>query len=102
MTLPVVTKLVKCIRSPITFPLCIYTFLFLSIHVLEVPFVRLFEEVICGRYYGASGDGPVRLDQVDESHCKIAAVQERLTTLVSWKIFFDAIPGIAKSIELSH
>ena len=90
-------KMINCTNVPIAFPLSIYALVFFSLHILEVPFIRLFEEAICNQYYGTSRANLVGLQALDESYCKIASVQTRLTTVVSWKIFFDAVPGIINS-----
>ena len=103
MATVIAESLIKVVRSPLTFPLCVYTLILFSTqsHLLEVPIIRLYEQAICNRYYRTHGQhlGPLS-PEVDESHCKIPAIQARLTTIVGWKIFFDAAPGTSQGFAI--
>lgn len=92
----IIDKLVGVGRSPLAFPLCVYTLVFLSIQILEVPFVRLFEQAIRNRYYRAVSDNAGHSRDIGEGRYKNLTVQDRLTTVASWKFFFDAVPGTMK------
>jgi hypothetical protein len=56
----------------------------------ELPLVRLFERAICQAHYSPL---PSPDHKVEESQCKVAAIQDRLAFVMGLKITFDAIPG---------
>lgn len=62
--------------------------------LIEVPLVRLFEQSICNRYYRGHGppSGAITREP-DEAYCKISPIQDVLSTLIGWKMAFDALPG---------
>lgn len=64
-----------------------------GVMVSIAPQTRLFEDVVCRRYYG-SGDhsGP------DEESCKDPAVQDLVNELFGWQLFFDGIPGLVMAM----
>lgn len=65
--------------------------------IAEIPFVRLFERVIC-RSHLDSLLTPER--EIDEELCKAPAVQDRLALVMGMKMMFDGIPGAAWKIRL--
>lgn len=92
--------------TPTLQPILIYTFClqfltYFAKHVIEVPIIKLFEQAICNRYYAAAhsqaGLG-LALSDVDESHCKIPAIQTELAALVGLKFTFDALPGLVTAL----
>ena len=91
------------IQSPLVFPFVVYTLVSFATLLLEVPLIRLFETAICNRHYLLRGNAIIAFvnDDVDESACKIPAVQDLLANVVGWKISFDAIPGIPNPLCLS-
>lgn len=80
----------------------LYFLVTFAIQLLEVPTVRLFEIAICDRYYRTTNDGALAgslLKDIDESSCKITAVQNELAEIAGWKISFDAVPGVSLDYE---
>lgn len=65
-------------------------------HIIEVPLVRLLEIAICNKYY-RTHDIPhipsIATQEIAEKLCKIAPVQDTLSTITGWKFSFDALPG---------
>lgn len=77
-----------------------------GIMVAMVPQTRIYEDIICRRYYAdypeqsttvgiallpnepRHGDGP------DESLCKRPEIQDAVNQLFGWQTFFDGIPGL--------
>lgn len=79
--------------------LCLFLLQFLvsfAKHVIEVPMVRLLEMAICNKYY-RTHDIPnvpfVATQEIAEKLCKVAPVQDTLSTITGWRFSFDAIPG---------
>lgn len=58
----------------------------LSYYLLEVPTISIIEHAVCQQLLAG-------LPRLDETSCKAAIVQERVSTVVGWKMFFDSIPG---------
>ena len=74
----------------IIFVFCLQFLINFSRYVIEVPLVRLFEITICNRYYQ---------DVIlDEKLCKLPRIQGQLTTIIGWRIFFDALPALLTAI----
>ena len=63
-------------------------------HMVEVPTIKLFEQAICNRYYSEEAIQPPSALDVDESFCKIPAIQKELATLTGLKFTFDALPAL--------
>lgn len=70
--------------------------------LIEVPRVRLFERVICDRYYSDHDDrllAATRLQVRDsgskEELCKLPEIQSELATVIGIKTALDAIPGFS-------
>lgn len=67
--------------------------------LLEVPRVRLFERVICDRYYKDHDERPlaatlqIRDSGSKEELCKLPDIQSELATVIGIKTALDAIPG---------
>ena len=96
MMTPIVDAgLTQYLRSSLLLPFLIFFLMKFANLLLEVPTVRLLEKAICQRYY--LDLGPLRRiileDEVNESNCKIPMVQEVLSSVIGWKMSFDAIPG---------
>lgn len=73
---------------------CIFVLFLINqfcIILLEVPRVRLFERVICDRYYKDHDD---RLLGSKEELCKLPEIQSELATVIGIKTALDAIPGL--------
>ncbi|RMZ90263.1 hypothetical protein DV736_g2530, partial [Chaetothyriales sp. CBS 134916] len=66
--------------------------------LLEIPLVRLFERSICTRYYHASVHESTLGNGVDESLCKVAAIQDELSMVVGWQMSFNALAGLLTAI----
>ena len=78
---------------------CLQFLTYFAKHMFEVPMIKLFEQTICNRYYASHGNDVYDiLSNVDESRCKIAAVQDEVTALVGLKFTFDALPGLITAL----
>ncbi|KAK0327886.1 hypothetical protein LTR91_001493 [Friedmanniomyces endolithicus] len=70
----------------------------------ESPQTRIFESIICYRYYEVADPGKLLLDRgsvgpgaiggVAEIHCKVNAVQEQLAMLRGYQQLLDGIPAL--------
>ena len=88
-------KLVKDLKSPLVLPFTLYLSVSFATQLLEIPLLRLFENAICNRHYRFFSDNLVSVfTNIDETLCKIPAVQDQLSIVVGWKLCFDAIRGI--------
>lgn len=65
-----------------------------SFSLLEVPRVRLFEKVICERYYANELRTTVANGIEKEERCKVPAIQSELAMVAAYKLCFDGIPGV--------
>lgn len=79
-----------------------------GIMVAMVPQTRIYEDIICRRYYmdhpeqsvtlgmasAFSPDEAHRQQSPDESLCKKPAIQDAVNQLFGWQTFFDGIPGL--------
>lgn len=84
---------------------CIFVLFLINqfcIILLEVPRVRLFERVICDRYYSDHDDRlpaattlQVRDSGSKEELCKLPEIQSELATVIGTKSALDAIPGLS-------
>ena len=70
--------------------------------LIEVPRVRLFERVICDRYYSDHDDRLLAATSVQvrdsgskEELCKLPEIQSELATVIGIKTALDAIPGFS-------
>ena len=71
---------------------------------MEPPETRIFESVICYRYYEQADPSRIRLGRelvgpgaiggVDEMWCKADAVQDELAALNGFQSFFDGFPAL--------
>lgn len=78
---------------------CLQFLTYFAKHMVEVPMIKLFEQAICNRYYASQGQAVFgTLSDVDESHCKIPAVQDELAGLVGLKFTFDALPALVTAL----
>jgi MFS family permease len=67
--------------------------------LFEPPKTRVFEANICLRYYEKHDPSKINKDgTVDESLCKINAVQEKLATIMGWAELFEVLPGILLAV----
>jgi hypothetical protein len=66
------------------------------------PRVRLFESVICTRYYSQTDVLGDRNGSIPEHLCKVNAVQDKLASLIGWQFFFDSIPAILLPIPFGY
>lgn len=61
----------------------------------EPPKTRVFEANLCLRYYREHDPSKINKDgTVDETFCKINAVQSKLASVMGWSDLFEAMPGI--------
>ena len=102
-------------QSPATFVLWLLgTILLLSLgdQWAENPQLRIFESVICYRYYekvdpskiivGRDAVGPGAIGGVDEMLCKVDAVQGDVAMLRGWQQLFDAFPSLLLAIPIGY
>lgn len=82
---------------------CIFVLFLINqfcIILLEVPRVRLFERVICDRYYKdhdqrlLAATLQIRDSGSKEELCKLPEIQSELATVIGIKTALDAIPGL--------
>ncbi len=82
---------------------CIFVLFLINqfcIILLEVPRVRLFERVICDRYYKDHDERllvatlQIRDSGSKEELCKLPEIQSELATVIGIKTALDAIPGL--------
>ncbi|PYI01625.1 MFS general substrate transporter [Aspergillus sclerotiicarbonarius CBS 121057] len=75
--------------------ICLLVFLVMGIgtFISAAPQLRLFESIICQKYYQDSGGFP-DASEIPEYLCKIEPVQAALAELVGWRAFFDNIPSL--------
>lgn len=82
---------------------CIFVLFLINqfcIILLEVPRVRLFERVICDRYYKDHDERllvarlQIRDSGSKEELCKLPEIQSELATIIGIKTALDAIPGL--------
>lgn len=81
---------------------CIFVLFLINqfcIILLEVPRVRLFERVICDRYYKGhdhllAATLQARDSGSKEELCKLPEIQSELATVIGIKTALDAIPGL--------
>lgn len=84
---------------------CIFVLFLINqfcIILLEVPRVRLFERVICDRYYNDHDERPLAATTLQVRHsgskeelCKLPEIQSELATVIGIKTALDAIPGLS-------
>ena len=79
--------------SPLIGAYVLYNALSFATLLLEVPQVRLFERSICRRFYQGSDSVVSPGKDVDESLCKVAAIQDELATVAGWQLSFNALAG---------
>lgn len=67
--------------------------------MLAVPAIRIFEDIICHRYYeGLSGTEHITFnDTIDEKLCKIDPIQAELAIIMGGADLADALPGVLLS-----
>ena len=67
------------------------------------PRVRLFESVVCTRYYLQRDPSLVNRDgSVPENFCKVNMVQDEVAMVLGWQLFFDSIPAILLPIPYGY
>jgi hypothetical protein len=90
--------------SPVVLAFVLYNLLSFATLLLEVPLVRLFEKSICNRYYRQQHpqNPTVAFQDIDESLCKGAPVQNLLATVVGWELSFSAVPGLLTAIYYGY
>ncbi|KAF8543043.1 major facilitator superfamily domain-containing protein [Trichophaea hybrida] len=67
--------------------------------VLTSPRIRLIEASICRSHYLAHDPSVINPDgSIDESLCKLDAIQARLAHIRGWQVFFEAIPVLLLAI----
>ncbi|KAK5305742.1 hypothetical protein LTR99_003286 [Exophiala xenobiotica] len=68
------------------------------------PRVRLFESIVCNRYYMHEDPSLVRRHghHVPEHLCKVNPVQDELASVLGWQLFFDSIPAILLPVPYGY
>lgn len=81
-------------RSIIILLYCILFILAFGGHLIGVPALRIFEDIICHHYYeDGKSEGYKRLGDIDEEMCKGEEIQNQLNILLAGSHFLGAIPG---------
>ncbi|OQO13020.1 hypothetical protein B0A48_02484 [Cryoendolithus antarcticus] len=78
--------------------------------ISEAPLTRIYESIICYRYYetadpskirmGRDTVGPGAIGGVDELYCKVNGVQSQLSTIRGTQQFLDGIPSLVLAFPL--
>jgi MFS family permease len=68
------------------------------------PRVRLFESIVCTRYYMQEDPSLVHRHghHVPEHLCKVNPVQDELASVLGWQLFFDSIPAILLPVPYGY
>jgi MFS family permease len=68
------------------------------------PRVRLFESIVCTRYYMHEDPSLVHRHghHVPEHLCKVNPVQDELASVLGWQLFFDSIPAILLPVPYGY
>ncbi|KAI0471545.1 major facilitator superfamily domain-containing protein [Xylariaceae sp. FL0804] len=67
------------------------------------PRVRLFESVVCVRYYSLHNPSLLEPDgSVPEHLCKIDPIQSKAASVLGWQLFFDGIPAVLLPIPYGY
>lgn len=68
-----------------------------------VPRVRLFESIVCNRYYEQTDPTGLGLDgTVPEPLCKLDPIQDEVARILGWQYLFDSIPAILLPIPYGY
>lgn len=102
-----VLRLLRFYRSHYFIIMCILVLFLLnqfSFALLEVPRVRLFEQVICKQHFRRTqmGGHYKSATDVGQLDCKTDEVQKELATIIGIKTAADAIPGRLYSDSSTH
>ena len=81
------------IISPLVGAYILFNVVSFATLLLEVPLVRLWEQSICNRHYQESPPSTFTGHNVEESLCKIAAVQDELAMVAGWQLSLNALAG---------
>ncbi|OQO08409.1 hypothetical protein B0A48_06279 [Cryoendolithus antarcticus] len=78
--------------------------------ISEAPLTRIYESIICYRYYETADPSKIRLGRdtvgpgaiggVDELYCKVNGVQSQLSTIRGTQQFLDGIPSLVLAFPL--
>jgi hypothetical protein len=84
--------------SPSTICILLFTIVFILSfggHLMGVPAMRIYEDIICHHYYeNMEGDDRIGLEgDITEGMCKGDEVQNQLNILLAGLYFLGAIPG---------
>ncbi|KAI0508435.1 major facilitator superfamily domain-containing protein [Xylaria bambusicola] len=72
-------------------------------YLFIAPRVRLFESVSCTRYYLEHDPSVIQPDgSVPEYLCKVNRVQDEVTSILGWQLFFDSIPAIILPLPFGY
>ena len=89
------TKFLPKHGSSVLLSLYLIFFLFrFALVLLDVPKVRLIEQVVCQQYFQAHP--PLNIDVtglIPETQCKLLPIQKEVATITGWRLSFDALPG---------
>ena len=67
--------------------------------LVQAPRIRLYESIVCTRYYAANEPSLVGKDgSVPEELCKLNLIQDEITMVLGWQIMFENVPGILLAI----
>ena len=67
--------------------------------LVQAPRIRLYESIVCTRYYAANEPSLVGKDgSVPEELCKLNLIQDEITMVLGWQIMFENVPSILLAI----
>jgi hypothetical protein len=68
-------------------------------YLVQAPRTRLYESIVCTRYYAATEPSLVRKDgSVPEGLCKLNLIQDEIAMVLGWQTMFENLPGILLTI----
>ncbi|KAL2680345.1 hypothetical protein Neosp_007942 [[Neocosmospora] mangrovei] len=75
-------------------PFLLYLLFRFAFFLVEVPTVRMVEHAACHQQLDGGGLSLVSLlTDFDEERCKTAPVQQQVSSIIGWKMCFDAVPA---------
>ncbi|UPK93467.1 hypothetical protein LCI18_004402 [Fusarium solani-melongenae] len=76
-------------------PFLLYLLFRFAYFLVEVPTVRMVEHATCHQQLDGRELGLVSLlTDFDEERCKTVPVQQQVSSIIGWKMCFDAVPGL--------
>lgn len=91
VSLPWIYSVALCVVVVITADMANY--------LVQAPRTRLYESIVCTRYYAATEPSLVGKDgSVPEGLCKLNLIQDEIAMVLGWQTMFENLPGILLAI----